>query len=597
MRRTGIVLPVITIDPDLVKSTAERNKDVKSDLGQRLGIRSPVNQDVDPIAIPKFTKQPVPDNYYQKAEGPSDYDQFDTTTPLAELIKPKPVLRTKGQIERWLRQNYANLKKPMHYVGHEANTDSPSIWETADVRVLVVRLSSYDSVNGSLTHGALAQLARNAGKPQKDESGKEVGEKFQVFTDFAYMPALQDDAQYLRSENVPWLFGRTSKRHPLDFDIIVISCALTMETWNIIPALVNSGVAPFKTMRTHDAPLADRTDEPVILIGGVVSDFIESLYGEVAGESCVPDITIIGDGEYTLPLAVQHYYKCKKAGLSKRDFFKLGHDLPQDEHFERDGRDRKLSWWYEPDLYEHVYKKAEKPYEWTEWEVELNDRRELVNQIPHPRSTVYNELIDIRRKEGCEYAAEVGNIKRAVMRDLNVTPVWEEAPLQYDGSLGPSVDIQISSGCLSGGLCSFCFLPGTPVVLANGATTPIEMVEPGTAILTPDGKARPVVTRFEREVAEEIGVLQTAELEEPLKVTLNHRLPSLSKEAFKAWDGQQPLKELLVEREVRDLALGDYLVGPETTPSHVDLLVQRARGTGGSRAGSWQVESPRNGDR
>ena len=146
-------------------------------------------------------------------------------------------------------------------------------------------------------------------------------------------------------------------------------------------------------MRNKDLSLKDIKREPIICFGGVISDFIECLYGKVANQECVPDITIVGDGEYTVPLLLQNLYECKKNNKTKKDFLKLGHTLSRDEHFERDGYNKKFSWWYEPDLYDHVYK--------------FNSK------------TGYNELDNIIRKKEYEYAVPPGKIKRAVMRDLD----------------------------------------------------------------------------------------------------------------------------------------------------------------------------------
>jgi len=322
------------------------------------------------------------------------------------------------------------------FVSH--NTDDPTLYDAADLRVLVVRLSTYDSVNGSLTHGALAQLTRLAAQENN----------FNVYVDHGYMPGLSTDAKVLRENKVPWIFGRTSRRHPQDFDVILFSFALTLETWNILPAMIYSGVAPFKTMRQHDKPLNERDQEPVIIFGGVVSDFIESMYGEVEGHNTVCDATVIGDGEYPLQLVIKMAATAVKEGWTRKQFLRAGHDLSDPEHFERDIKNEKNSWWYEPDLYEHHYKMDDKETVWTEWDIEKDpETKKIIKKTAIEHKIKYNSLYDITRKPGYEYAAEVGQIKRSTMRDLNKTPCWEEAPIQYDGSLGPAVDIQISSGC------------------------------------------------------------------------------------------------------------------------------------------------------
>jgi hypothetical protein len=196
MRRTGLTLPVITIDPNLVKSTAEKNKDQTSPIGELLGCRTPLNITNSNVKPPIFTK----------TEKPDDHERgMDMTTPLSELIQPRQDLhKTPEAIENWLTKNVHLLGRPMQYVGREANTDSPDKFEEADLRVLVVRLSSYDSVNGSLTQGALAQLVHMEAKDKG----------FKSFVDFSYMPGLSGDAEVMRDSKMPWLYGRTSRRHP-----------------------------------------------------------------------------------------------------------------------------------------------------------------------------------------------------------------------------------------------------------------------------------------------------------------------------------------------------------------------------------------------
>jgi hypothetical protein len=425
-------LDIVKTDERLLKSTAERNKNAESPIGNYLNIRSPLVSELEPLTLPEFTRLPA--DYEEGTE------EHDLTTPIEELIKPKlDLCRTPEQIEGWLRDNYWKSQRPMQYAGHEANTDDPALYDTADIRILIVRLSSYDSVNGSLTHGAIAQASRSAAEKHG----------FSVYVDHAYLPALNQDAIMMKEGKFPWFFGRTSRRHPKDFDLILMSCALTMETWNIIPGLIYSGVAPFKTMRKKDLPLRHPDADPVIIIGGVVGDFIESLYGKVAGEECVPDVTIVGDGEYTIPLTLELMSKCLKEGKTKAEFLRLGHDLPKDEHFERDTAG-KGSWWYEPDLYAHEYALEDKPYEWVETQIipDPETGRGIKDKIHHKRSSHYKKLVKIYRKPGNEYAADIGMIKRAVVRDLNDVRPWEETPIMYDGSLGPSADIQISSGCL-----------------------------------------------------------------------------------------------------------------------------------------------------
>lgn len=838
-------IPLALIDPNLVKSTATPNKGNTSFHTEHFHQKTPNELDLDPLPTPLFTADPKPEKWDEKIlKG-----EIDLTIPLKDLIQPKTDLLKTGEIEAWYYKNYSNLNTPAAYIGNEGNTDSPDLWDSSDIKALVVRLSPYDSVNGSMTHGAVAQMCHQAGR----EGG------FQVFVDHAYMPGGQKDCRIFKESKIPWLFGRTTKRHPNDFDLILISTSLTLECvvgrsrlvtsngleslsslegkggfllteygprrfdsvvkkgkrmvlqlktawgrsisvteshlmkvidgdgylgwkkasslkrgdylltkigdsslipnsrgldsdlwylvghlygdgtrainnkngkaykraiwftidtepemrrklkeilskfkiphwdydatsipdddgiflkervgvlatevmdwrdleallplyrrqgkwkeflpeklwlqgkeqifaflraifstdgkvdhtapcfgtkfetlaqdvqklllsvgilssikverkkdkkmgrvylcynlrvigaesrrifreeigfevsakslalengnlsthvprkkarvifpsdkfgipkgplfanslpegfenrpgikfssikstirflkknlrkmiphnrvveitnflsvseleevhgrfmrdyvehnwcfdqviaveegqeedvydvmdveetssfvadgfvvhncWNIIPALIYSGVAPFHTMRQPEKKLTDKTGYPTVIMGGVVSDFVESLYGKVAGEECVVDATVIGDGEYTLPRILNLYRKCQQEGKTKAEFLRLGHDLPQDSDFERNSPMDfgKYSWWYQPYLYEHIY-----------------------DEQPDPK-TGYRELRDIVLKDGHDYAAKPGLLKRAVVRDLNKTSVWTDIILQYMG--------------------------------------------------------------------------------------------------------------------------------------------------------------------
>jgi len=412
IRRT-VSLPMVVIDPTLIKTTAENNKSNKSPIGEQFGFRTPNKIDVDPIPLPVFTPEEIPE-CWDKNIAAGKVDLKSTTR---ELITPNPkIMKSQEEIEKWFYKNYHHLDHPAAYVGHEGNTDDPKLWDKADLRVLVVRLSTYDSVNGSVTHGAIAQMSRQAGREGK----------FNIYVDHAYMPSGRSDCAYMREELVPWWFGRSSKRPPTEFDVILISNALTLEVWNSIPGLLYSGIPPFKTMRNLDLPIGHKDAYPILIMGGVVVDFLECLYGKVDGEECVMDVTLIGDGEYILPRTLKLLNKCKQEGKTAREFLKEGHAISEDDDFERDSNPKqgKYSWWYEPDLYEHIY-----------------------DETPDPK-TGYKELRKIIRRPGNEHAPAPGLIKRAVVRDLNKTAVWAEVPLQYEGSLGDSVDIQISSGCL-----------------------------------------------------------------------------------------------------------------------------------------------------
>lgn len=404
MRRNDWKPPVITIDSNLVKSTAENNKLEKSAVGDLFGIRTPKNREVDPLKLPPFSKTPVPDQ--------RDLDKVDFVSSLFNLCQPRKVLEAQADIEAWIRKNAWSADRPMQYLGNESNTMDPALYDTADLRLLICRLSSYDAVGGSMTHGGLAQLIR--------EYCKQIG--ISVYIDFAFMPGSKEDAELLKEAHMPWAFGRTSRRHPRDFDALLISFALTMEAWNIFPYLINSGIAPFKTSRRMGDSLRGGK-YPILIAGGVQSDLLEMVYGKVSAsqmdesrsdltdEACAIDAMILGDAEITLSHIVKALSDSVKAGATKAEFLREMH-RPAYE------------WWYEPDLYAHVWSDKVDP------------------------STGYTELRAIKLKDGIDYALPPGKLKRVWMDDMNKHSVFTEIPIHWDGTLGNSVDIQISSGCL-----------------------------------------------------------------------------------------------------------------------------------------------------
>ena len=54
-------LPVITIDNLLIKSVSEKNRNERSLVGDKFHVKTPLNTEVDPIPLPKFTPTPEPD--------------------------------------------------------------------------------------------------------------------------------------------------------------------------------------------------------------------------------------------------------------------------------------------------------------------------------------------------------------------------------------------------------------------------------------------------------------------------------------------------------------------------------------------------------
>jgi len=138
-------------------------------------------------------------------------------------------------VSAWLSKNYAALEEGgFHYLGGEPNTQDPSEFETADLRVLIVRLSTYDAMDGSMTHSLLAQCVR-------DEARK-CGKK--AFTDFAFLPPRKDYELFMKF-GISVLLPVLTKREPREFDIIMVSHSLHLEQVNWPRLMIRSGIPLF----------------------------------------------------------------------------------------------------------------------------------------------------------------------------------------------------------------------------------------------------------------------------------------------------------------------------------------------------------------
>ncbi len=108
----------------------------------------------------------------------------------------------------------------------KASFDNPS-WETATLKVLILRLSPLRDVDRSTSHLALYGLARDAAG-----SG--------AFLDLAFMPS-RVDRDLLEEAALPPIFGVASSRSVDDFDVLLVSVAYAMELPNLPRILADLG--------------------------------------------------------------------------------------------------------------------------------------------------------------------------------------------------------------------------------------------------------------------------------------------------------------------------------------------------------------------
>jgi radical SAM superfamily enzyme YgiQ (UPF0313 family) len=158
-------------------------------------------------------------------------------------------------------------------------TFSNPAWADAELRVLVVRLSSFRDVDRSSTHLVLARELR------RDLPG--------AFVDLAFLPVPEDRA-LMERHGVPLLVGIQSHRTIEEFDLVLVSTSC-------LPELVN---LPFMLARSH-VPVWSRArneDWPIIVLGGSNAAAAHATVAD-SGDA-MADALFFGEGEGAVgPLA------------------------------------------------------------------------------------------------------------------------------------------------------------------------------------------------------------------------------------------------------------------------------------------------------
>jgi hypothetical protein len=118
-------------------------------------------------------------------------------------------------------------------------------WMDADLRVLVVRLSSFRDVDRSSTHLVLARELRR--------------DLPRGFVDLAFLPVPEDRA-LLERGGVPFLVGTQSHRAVEEFDLVLVSNSCLPELANL----------PFLLLQSHVPLWSSARDEewPLVVLGG-----------------------------------------------------------------------------------------------------------------------------------------------------------------------------------------------------------------------------------------------------------------------------------------------------------------------------------------
>lgn len=254
-----------------------------------------------------------------------DFIELTTEKDVKEafMLNPLPV-KDGDVLLNYLRKYLHKFDSPYAYIGGEANSPDQSRFAKAEVKILVARLSSYESVSLSMSHSLMSQI---------------YAELPFTFTDLAFMPK-PNDYNTLKDNNFPVWFGTNTKLAPNKFDVLSITHAVSMEQLNFVPLLHDSGIPIFKEQRML------REDIPLIIVGGANSGTTAPLSGEyVASDgtrySNFIDAVIYGDGEEAAKEFIEVVREGKRKGLTKPQILESCHGRVQG--------------FFEPDKYVHEY--------------------------------------------------------------------------------------------------------------------------------------------------------------------------------------------------------------------------------------------------
>jgi hypothetical protein len=160
--------------------------------------------------------------------------------------------------------------------GTEPGRQPAAEFESAQCRVLLCRLSTYDDVLHSISYRMLYWAARQVPG---------------VYVDTACFPS-PTDAAVLKSGNVPWWLASGCKQPPSAFDVIAVSISTPQEAFNLPAALVESGLKLSRLAR-ETSP-----EHPLVIIGGQAAGSVSFIHGDAEGPGSggLADLVCFGDG-------------------------------------------------------------------------------------------------------------------------------------------------------------------------------------------------------------------------------------------------------------------------------------------------------------
>ncbi|MDP2845712.1 MAG: radical SAM protein, partial [Candidatus Methanoperedens sp.] len=169
-------------------------------------------------------------------------------------------------------KNFHKLDGYRAYFPRNNLTFNNPVFEDAQLKVLIVRLSPFPNIRESITHHFLFQEVRRA-LPY-------------AYIDYAFFPNPKNIPLFLNN-NIPFFHGIQSLHSISDFDLVLVSNSFTLELLNLPYLFLNTGIPALKSKR--------RDVLPVIIMGGS-----NALMAQCAispeGESFV-DALFFGEGE------------------------------------------------------------------------------------------------------------------------------------------------------------------------------------------------------------------------------------------------------------------------------------------------------------
>jgi radical SAM superfamily enzyme YgiQ (UPF0313 family) len=197
-----------------------------------------------------------------------------------------------GDYGGFFARQWPRLQQAPLYLPHPNPTFRNPPFDSADFRVLIVRLSPFRDVDRSISHLFLFQEVRRA-LPD-------------AYVDLAFFPP-RHDRERLEQAGVPPLVGIQSFHSAEDFDLLLISNAYTLELVNLPYLLLRSGIPLWAGQRGEEWP--------ILILGGSNGMATQAIVTE-DGDSLV-DGLFFGEGEGQVGDLAR--YLRDHAGLEKRD--------------------------------------------------------------------------------------------------------------------------------------------------------------------------------------------------------------------------------------------------------------------------------------